>query len=562
MSRKKETKKTKKSTNNVKSNFKSKKNSDFNHFSKSKKSSSLKLNPKKSSDSKNRMIDKKDNIFIKVDDASYDATYLALKYKLPYQFSKKVLLEADEYLSDMENVDLEPDRIALFDKDIVTIDGEDAKDFDDAINIDKTEKGYNIGVHIADVSHFVSKGSMLDKSALERGNSVYLIDTVIPMFPEKLSNGLCSLNENVVRFTLSAFISIDFKGNVIDSSFSKTAIRSKKRLTYNYAQDVIDHKVDDVEEWLVTLLKTADEAKEILLKKRVEDGSLNFELDEKAIIVDKKSEPTIFKTVQRKETHRIVEEFMLLANRVVAKYLSGNTTAIYRVHENPDDEKLQNFARVAYNRGYHLKKDKHGVFDFNSLFEEIKGKDDEKLLITLLLRCMKQAIYDTNNIGHFGLSFTHYTHFTSPIRRYTDLETHRILKRLLSGGKSLSTADVARISKMSVHCSETERAAISAERELAKIKAARYLKNHIGEIYDGIISGVTSFGIFVEINNMGIEGLIRYQDITNSHYTYYEEEQYALSKDKKHSFTLGDKIKIVVYKINIERLFIDFKLSD
>ncbi len=407
------------------------------------------------------------------------------------------------------------------------------------------------------MSHFISEGSVLDKEAFKRGNSVYLIDTVFPMFPHHLSNGLCSLNENVVRFTLSAFISIDFEGNITDYSFSKTAIRSKRRLTYNYAQDVIDGNAND-EAWLSKLLNTANEAKEILIKKRASEGSLTFELDEKFIVLDKNSVPIEFGTTTRKETHKIIEEFMLLANKVVAMYLSERTPSIYRVHDIADEEKLKNFCRVAHNRGYSLKKDSLGNYDFDKFFADINGKNDEKLLTIMLLRSMKQAVYDTENIGHFGLAFTHYTHFTSPIRRYTDLQTHRILKRILSGGSSLSEGEKDTVQYICEHCSETERKAIEAERDLAKIKGARYLKNHIGQTYSGSISGVTSFGIFVEIDGLGIEGLIRYQDIDGSYYTYYEDENYAISDNKMSSFTLGDKINIVVAKIDIERLFVDF----
>ncbi len=502
------------------------------------------------------------NVSIKKGDPSYDTTYLAIKHKLPYLFSGKEIAASEAYPTDLQNAELESDRLALFDKDIVTIDGADSKDFDDAISIDKTDKGYDIGVHIADVSHFVKEGSILDKSALKRGNSVYLMDTVFPMFPEKLSNGLCSLNENVVRFTLSAFISIDFEGNIVDYSFSKTAISSKKRLTYDYVADVLDGVATDVEPWLERLIKTADEAKSILLKKRNDDGSLSFELPERYVRLDEEHLPISFNVCERKESHKIVEEFMLLANRVVAKFLSKETASIYRVHDKPDEAKLLNFRRVAYNRGYKLKMNEDRSFDFNSLFAEIAGKDDEKLILTLLLRSQKQAIYDTTNVGHFGLAFDYYTHFTSPIRRYSDLEVHRILKRIIGGGKSLRTVEVDRIVKIADHCSKTERLAVDAERELFKIKSARYMKDHVGKEYDGIISGVTSFGIFVEIIETGIEGLIRYADIKNSYFTFYEEDQCAINNDRTHSFTLGDKITIVVDKVNIERLFIDFRLKD
>lgn len=517
--------------------------------------------PKKDGDKKS--LEKKNydtSVSIEKDNPSYDTTYLALKYKLPYKFSNKEIAASEAFPTDLQNVELEADRMSLLDKDIVTIDGADSKDFDDAISVKKTDKGYDIGVHIADVSHFVEVGSVLDKSALKRGNSVYLMDTVFPMFPEKLSNGLCSLNENVVRFTVSAFVSIDFEGNVLDCSFSKTAISSKKRLTYDYVQDVLDG-VEKAEPWLDSLIKTADEIKTVLLKKRTIGGSLKFELDEKYVNLDERSEPTSFNVVKRKESHKIVEELMLLANQVVAEFLSKNTASIYRVHDKPDEAKLLNFRRVSFNRGYKLKMNEDRSFDFNDLFDQVEGKDDEKLILTLLLRSMKQAIYDTNNVGHFGLQFNYYTHFTSPIRRYSDLEVHRILKRIIGGGKSLSSGATDRIVKIAEHCSKTERLAVEAERELFKIKSARYLKDHIGEEYEGIISGVTNFGVFVEIVGTGIEGLIRYADIKNSYFTFFEEDQCAVNNDRTHSFTLGDKISIIVDKVNVEKLFIDFRLK-
>lgn len=493
---------------------------------------------------------------IKENEPRFDTEYLAAKHKLPNKFHKKTILEAESLPKNIDDAALENDRLDLRGLDIVTIDGDDAKDFDDAISIEKTDKGYDIGVHIADVSHFAQIGSRLDHEAYKRGNSVYLIDVVFPMFPEALSNGLCSLNENVTRFTLSVFVSIDFKGNVTKQSFSKTAICSKRRLTYNYAQDVLDGKKED-EAWLYKLLTLSNEAREILLKKRIEEGSIEFELDEVKIKLDKEGNPVAFNVESRKETHKIIEEFMLLANKTVAKYLSEHTDAIYRVHDKPDPDKINNFVRMAFNRGYKVEKDEKGNIDFHKFLSSIHGKPDEKLLITLLLRSMKQAIYDTHNVGHFGLGFEYYTHFTSPIRRYTDLATHRILKNIIAGAKRISAQEKEEMSITSEHCSQTERKAVDAERELQKIKGARYLKNHVGEKFDGIVSGVTEFGIFVEITEFGIEGLVRFQDM-NDFFRYDENEHTAKSESSKIMYTLGDRVKIIVKKINIERVFVDF----
>ena len=469
--------------------------------------------------------------------------------------------EAKLLPENLENEPLEFDRIDLRDLKTVTIDGADSKDFDDAISIEKLIDGYKIGVHIADVSHFVDTGSALDREARKRGNSVYLIDKVYPMFPHELSNGICSLNEGVSRFAMTVFINIDYKGNVRESEFYKSVIKSDRRLTYDYAQDILD-EIENDEEWIKKLLKEANEVKEILLKKRIENGSIEFNLNETKIILDGDGNPKDFFIAERKETHKIVEELMLLANCEVAKKLKNIKGAIYRVHDFPDKEKLDTFSRIAYNRGYKLIRDAEGNIDFNSFIESIIGKPDEKLLLTLLLRSMKQAVYDTNNIGHFGLGFEYYTHFTSPIRRYTDLLTHRLLKLVLEEElKNLKPSMQKMFNNAAQSCSKTERVAIECERTLNKVKAVRFMKDKVGKEYDGIISGVTKFGIFVEIEERGIEGLIRYATL-KSHYRFDEKEQAAYSEAEAKWFTLGDKIRITVYKVNLKELFIDFIPSD
>ncbi|MEI0491714.1 VacB/RNase II family 3'-5' exoribonuclease [Brachyspira intermedia] len=498
----------------------------------------------------------KPEIKIDINNAKKDAEIIAKAYNVPTEFPKKCLEEAKLLPDSMENVELEFDRIDLRDIRTVTIDGADSKDFDDAISIEKLNDGYKLGIHIADVSHFVVMGSALDREARKRGNSVYLIDTVYPMFPHELSNGICSLNEGVSRFTMTVFVTIDNKGDVKESTFHKSVIKSSRRLTYDYAQDVLDG-IEQDEDWLVELLKNADDVKKILLQKRIDNGSIEFNLNETQIILDKGGNPKDFFIGERKETHKIIEELMLIANCEVAKRLKNIKGSIYRVHDSPDQEKLDTFTRIAFNRGYRVTRDADGNLDFHSFIESIMGKPDEKLLLTLLLRSMKQAIYDVNNIGHFGLGFEYYTHFTSPIRRYTDLLTHRLLKQALEGVNNLKPTMQQFYTNSAQWCSKTERIAVECERSLDKVKAARFMKDKIGNEYNGIVSGVTNFGIFVEIEDRGIEGLIRYA-VLKSHYRYDEHEQAAYSEEDAKWYTLGDRIRIVVYKVDVKELFIDF----
>lgn len=519
------------------------------------KKSYSKKTSKKENSTKTNVIEKPD-IKVEINNAKKDAEIVANAYNIPTDFPKKCLEEAKLLPDSMENVGLEFDRIDLRDIRTVTIDGADSKDFDDAISVEKLNNGYKIGVHIADVSFFVAEGSSLDREARKRGNSVYLIDTVYPMFPHELSNGICSLNEGVSRFTMTVFITIDNKGNIKESTFHKSVIKSSRRLTYDYAQDVLDG-IEQDEDWLLELLKNADDIKKILLQKRIDNGSIEFNLNETQIILDKGGNPKDFFIGERKETHKIIEEFMLLANCEVAKRLKNIKGAIYRVHDSPDSEKLDTFRRIAFNRGYRLTSDTEGNLDFHSFIESIIGKPDEKLLLTLLLRSMRQAIYDINNIGHFGLGFEYYTHFTSPIRRYTDLLTHRLLKLSLEGAENIKPSMQKMFDNCAKWCSKTERVAVECERSLYKVKAARFMKEKVGKEYNGIISGITKFGIFVEIEDRGIEGLIRYADLRH-HYHYDENEQAAYSNEEAKWYTLGDKIRIVVHRVNIEELFIDF----
>lgn len=519
------------------------------------------INKDSDKDKNSKPIKKK--VEIKIDERrpELDAKNIAICYDIPTKFSAACMKEAKGYPSDIENVTLEEDRLDLRDLYTVTIDGETSKDFDDAISVEYNDGLYKIGVHIADVSHFVAAGSKLDKEARKRGNSVYLLDTVYPMFPEELSNGLCSLNEGVTRFTMTVFTIIDKNGNIVETSFHKSAIKSRRRLTYSYVEDVINKKIENEDPELIKLITLSNEAKEILFKKRIKNGSIEFNINEVKIKLDKYGNAEDFYYEDRKESEKIIEELMLLANCSVAYRLSNIKGAIYRVHGSPDADKLENFITLAHNRGYTLKKDKDGKLDFHSFILEIKDKPEEKLLLTLMLRTMRQATYETENIGHFGLGFKYYTHFTSPIRRYTDLLTHRLLKTELTSQKAVKESKknnlLGEYTKYAKWCSKTERIAVDMERDLVKAKSARYMKDKIGNTYKGIISGLAKFGFFVEIEKIGIEGLIRYGDLYE-HYIYDEAKQSAYSKDGKKTYTLGDKIEVEVMRVSIKDLFIDF----
>lgn len=492
--------------------------------------------------------------------AKDDAKYIIMKHGLPRGWNQKADQELSLVPKDVPAADL-TGREDLRAMDIVTIDGEDAKDFDDAINVTRTADGFELGVHIADVSHFIRKNSALDREAKKRANSFYLIDTVVPMFPFPISNGICSLNPNTPRLTMSAFMKIDNAGNIVSYRFAESVIQSKQRLTYTGVQKMIDG-TEDAEPWLKKLLTDANALMNVLKDKRMNEGSIDFDFDEIKIVLDEKGEPASFTPKPRLDAHRIVEECMLSANRVVAEYLGKHTESLYRVHGVPDEEKLSNFERIAHNRGYTLTYDRNGEPDFKAFRASIKGKPDEELLLTLLLRSMKQAYYDIENIGHYGLGFEHYTHFTSPIRRYSDLAIHRILRKIIRGQGKLDGGEINELAAVAEHCSKMERIAVDAERELAKIKGARFLKDKVGLEYDGIITGVTAFGIFIRISEFGTEGLVRYQDLGGDRFHFNEADHSIIGAGGKRSYVLGDRVRVLVSRVNVERLHVDLLLVE
>ncbi len=457
-------------------------------------------------------------------------------------------------------------RLDLREKNIFTIDPADAKDFDDALHIEKMENGnLEIGVHIADVSHFVTPGSALDIEAAERSFSVYLVDRTIPMLPEILSNELCSLNPNEETLSFSAIFELDQEGNVLSRKFGKSVMFSKKRFSYEEAQAVIDAETGPYAEELIELNRIA----KILEKKNSDAGSINFESEEIKFELDKDGHPIRIIKKERLDTHKLVEAFMLLANREVAKFIHDKNkenkggALIYRNHDVPNPEKIQQLVTFLKAMGYRLPVNEEGSVtakDLNNLFDQIDGKPEDGLIRTAAIRTMSKALYETQSSGHFGLAFDYYTHFTSPIRRYPDLLVHRILQKFLKG-ESITQEERIHFEKSATIASDREIAAAEAERESIKYKQAEYMNDHIGQIYDGVISGVSAWGIYVVIEETLSEGMVHISKLGNDYFNL-DEKNYVIVGEKTHKrFALGDRIKVKIEKIDIERKQIDMSLG-
>lgn len=444
-----------------------------------------------------------------------------------------------------------------------TIDPIDAKDFDDAISMKEMPGGlYEIGVHIADVSHYVRENTALDREARERGLSVYLVDRTIPMLPEVLSNDLCSLNPKEEKLTFSAVFIMNDKGDVLERWFGKTIINSWKRFTYEGAQDVLEEKS---KEYSKELLKLNEIAKK--LKKAKEDsGAIDFEQDEVKFELDSTGKPIRIYKKTRKDAHKLVEEFMLLANREVARFMwkSGEKNKgafLYRVHDVPAKEKIENLSILVKALGYDLPVSKKGVAvkDLKRLFREIEGTPEESLIKTAAIRSMSKAVYSTQNIGHYGLAFEYYTHFTSPIRRYADLIVHRLLERELMEGK-IAVGEVSKFQKIAEENSEKEIRSSEAERASIKYKQVEYMREHIGEIFDGTITGVTEWGLYVEEKNTKCEGMIKLRDLTDDRYIFNEKMYAVVGEKTKKKYSLGDTIKVKVMAADMEKKSLDYAL--
>lgn len=473
-------------------------------------------------------------------------------YKLGGKFPKPVLDAAKAVSSPTEN-DFEnrADYRKLL---TMTIDGEDAKDFDDAISVEKLKGGkYRLGVHIADVSHYVIAGGAIDKEAYNRATSVYFPEKVIPMLPEKLCNDVCSLKEGVDRLTLSCVMDISKDGKVLDYVITPSVIRSSARMTYNKVQKIIDGDIALIKQYkpLDKSITLMNELADILIDKRDREGSIDLDVKESAIYVDDSGE-IVVTPAPRDKAHRIIEEFMILANVTVAEYMYYlEKPFIYRIHERPTEERLENFYLFLSGLGINAKRKKDGVHpkDFQTLLKKAEGTPYYTLINRVMLRSMQKAKYTPVDVGHFGLSVNHYCHFTSPIRRYPDLVIHRIIKDFLSGKYNLEEKYCEFVFDAAKQSSEKERNATEAERAVDDYYKMLYIENYIGEEFDGLVSGVTGFGVFVELN-CGVEGLVKVETLKGRRKYVHDEKNYTLS-DGKTAYKLGQKVRVKVVGVNM-----------
>ncbi|MBI4378434.1 MAG: ribonuclease R [Nitrospinae bacterium] len=500
------------------------------------------------------------------------------KYEIPSKFPAEVLREAENIQQQVTGSEI-AGRLDLRDMNIVTIDGEKAKDFDDAVSVERLHHGnFLLGVHIADVSHYVKEGSHLDDEAFKRGTSVYFPDRVIPMLPFQLSNEICSLKPRVDRLSMSVFMEFNKQGELIHYRFAETVIHSRERMTYTDVAEIfetqnstlnqVQSKTQNLKErfsYLFDDLFLMRELCEILRENRMEKGSIDFDLPEPDIVLDLRGKPENIIKAERNIAHRLIEEFMLAANQTVATHFTKlEIPALYRVHEEPDPEKIIEFSEFVFNFGYHLKPGKKfHPKKFQELLNKVRGKPEEMLISTLCLRHMKRARYSPENIGHFGLAFENYTHFTSPIRRYPDLFIHRLLKGVI-GKHHISKMGLAkleeRLPETARHSSERERTADDAEMDIVDLKRVQFMMDKIGYEYEGIVSGVTTFGIFVELKEIFVEGLIHVSSLPDDYYIFNEREHSLAGRRTKKQFRIGDRVKVKVENVSMEKRQIDFGL--
>ncbi|WP_297280661.1 ribonuclease R [uncultured Anaerococcus sp.] len=497
-------------------------------------------------------------------DKNVDIYSLIAQHDLPYEFSKETKKEV-LYIDKEVNSDDLKNRTDFRDLFTVTIDGRDSKDFDDAISIEKNGNNYDLYVHIADVSHYVKKGTSIDQDAYERGNSTYLFNIVIPMLPEELSNGICSLNPNVDRLTLSLKMTIDDKGKVIKNDFYKSVINSDHRLVYDDVNSFIDDKDEKIydDEVLKEKLLLFDELHKILRTKREDRGSIDFNFRESQIDVTDDGQILNISVLERGSGNKMIEEFMLAANETVATLFGYmDFPFIYRIHEKPSAEKLDAFKRALNTMGYNIRGSELHPKDFQKILEEADGEDDENIINLLMLRTMQKAKYSRKRDIHFGLSTEFYTHFTSPIRRYPDLIVHRLLKSYIEN--SLNKYNQAslemNLEKASEHLSITERRSEDCERDVEDLMKCKYIRKFIGDEFEGIISSITDFGIFIELDNT-VEGLFMYK-FSNDRFEYLEDSLKAFNTDTKKFYSIGDKVKIKVMNVDMYDRNIDFDLLE
>ena len=516
---------------------------------------------------------------IQLSKKSNDTEKKESEYTLPVGFSDEVMLDIQRLPQDTISMEVLRRRDM---RDILTftIDPDEAKDFDDALSFQILDTGnYQIGIHIADVTHYVHEQTALDDEAYQRGTSIYLVDRVIPMLPERLSNELCSLRPHEDKLCMSVVVEMDPNAKVIRHKICRTVICSNYRLTYRQAQDMLDSKNQGTNDKnLSEALHVLDTLAKQLRANRFRQGAINFESPEVNFRLNDKGEPTEIFFHNSLDTNHLIEEFMLLANRIVAteigkkkKDKDGETKEpqkpfVYRVHDNPDPEKIGRLSTFIKRFGLHLKTSSNSKTThkhINALLDDCQGRACQSLVETLTIRAMAKAVYSTDNIGHYGLAFPYYTHFTSPIRRYPDMMVHRLVSRYLLQSKALCRHEREELEEACVHCSETELAAQMAERDSIKEMHARWINNHLGEEFDAIISGVTEFGLFVQLTDTLTEGLVPIRTIEKNDYMQFDEENYCLIAARSgKTYTLSDPVRVKVTKVDVDRKLIDFVLVE
>lgn len=503
-----------------------------------------------------------------IDDPGVDILSIIRQFNLPTDFNEDVYKQVDKVPDSITEAEIEG-REDFRNTLTVTIDGDDSKDFDDAISLEILENGnFQLGVHIADVTHYVTEGSPLDQEAYSRGTSYYLVDRVIPMLPHKLSNGICSLNPGEDRLTLSCIMEINRVGDVVGHRLCESVIHSNKRMTYTKVNAVIEgNDKETLEEYkeFITFISDMNKLRIVLGEKRQKRGSVNFDFPEAKIILDKDGKVIDIKPYERNAATNLIEEFMLACNETVAEdYYWQEAPFVYRNHDVPADEKVETMKKMLRTFGYRIKgQNEIHPKEIQTILDSISGKQEEHIISRIVLRSMKQARYQEENLGHFGLAAKYYCHFTSPIRRYPDLQIHRIIKEILKGELSSKRAESydRRLPDICKQCSSKERLAEEAERETDKLKMVEYMQSHIGEEFTGIISGVTGWGIYIELENT-VEGMVPLNSITDDFYKYDEENLRVVGERKGKIYSLGNSVKVICVKADKDTRTIDFQLVE